>query len=403
VASVSFAHVSKTFSDGTRAVDDLTLDVESGEFLVLVGPSGCGKTTALRMLAGLEDATAGEMRIGDMVVNDFEARDRNIAMVFQSYALYPHMTVRENMAFGLEARGVNRKWAREKVTEVAEVLGLSEVLHRKPRELSGGQRQRVAMGRAIVRDPAVFLMDEPLSNLDAKLRVQMRAEITRIQRQLNATTLYVTHDQVEAMTMADRVAIMRRGRLQQLGPPQVLYDAPANLFVASFIGSPQMNLVQARLERSKDGLACRVGSDLIALSDATAAKAPTLANYVGEEVALGIRPEDLAIGVGANGDRPDVILGRVVLYESLGAEAVVHVECQGMPVASDEVVEVAQDVDVAVADELRAGASTGSVVLRARASVGRAVRLDDRLALVVDTDRLHFFDLATGKRLTGAA
>jgi multiple sugar transport system ATP-binding protein len=403
VASVSFAHVSKTFSDGTRAVDDLTLDVESGEFLVLVGPSGCGKTTALRMLAGLEDATAGEMRIGDMVVNDFEARDRNIAMVFQSYALYPHMTVRENMAFGLEARGVNRKWAREKVTEVAEVLGLSEVLHRKPRELSGGQRQRVAMGRAIVRDPAVFLMDEPLSNLDAKLRVQMRAEITRIQRQLNATTLYVTHDQVEAMTMADRVAIMRRGRLQQLGPPQVLYDAPANLFVASFIGSPQMNLVQARLERSKDGLACRVGSDLIALSDATAAKAPTLANYVGEEVALGIRPEDLAIGVAANGDRPDVILGRVVLYESLGAEAVVHVECQGMPVASDEVVEVAQDVDVAVADELRAGASTGSVVLRARASVGRAVRLDDRLALVVDTDRLHFFDLATGKRLTGAA
>src|SRR3989440_5712918 len=248
MATVTFSEVAKTYPDGTRAVIDLNLEIGDGEFVVFVGPSGCGKTTALRMVAGLEDITDGELRIGERVVNEAAPQERDVAMVFQNYALYPHMNVFDNIAYPLESQRVGKGEIRERVTKTAEMLGLTEHLKRRPRNLSGGQRQRVAMGRAIVRQPQVFLMDEPLSNLDAKLRVQMRAEITRLQEQLGATTIFVTHDQVEAMTMGDRIVVMHKGLLQQQGPPELLYDEPANLFVAEFIGSPAMNLFRGRLD-----------------------------------------------------------------------------------------------------------------------------------------------------------
>src|SRR5690242_10602650 len=265
MAAITFDNVTKTYGDGHRAVADLDLDVRDGEFVVFVGPSGCGKTTALRMIAGLEEVSEGEIKIGDRVVNNLPPRDRDVAMVFQNYALYPHMTVAENIGFPLRMAKVSKAEASNRIEETAKILGLEDHLRRKPRHLSGGQRQRVAMGRAIVRQPQVFLMDEPLSNLDAKLRVQMRAEISRIQRQLEVTTVYVTHDQVEAMTMGDRVAVMRRGVLQQFDGPQHLYERPANLFVASFIGSPAMNMLEGTLERNGDGLVCLVGSATLKL------------------------------------------------------------------------------------------------------------------------------------------
>ena len=255
MAEVQFSDVAKVFPDGTRAVSDLNLEAQDGEFMVLVGPSGCGKTTALRMVAGLEDISEGEIKIGDRVVNQIPSRDRDIAMVFQSYALYPHLTVYDNIAFSLRLRKERKDEIDKRVREAARILDLEPFLDRKPRALSGGQRQRVAMGRAIVRQPAAFLMDEPLSNLDAKLRVQMRAEISKLQRDLGTTTIYVTHDQVEAMTMGERVAVMRKGELQQVAPPQDLYDRPVNLFVGGFIGSPAMNLLEATLERANGGLA----------------------------------------------------------------------------------------------------------------------------------------------------
>src|SRR3954468_11640013 len=276
VAPVTFDSVGKVYGDGTRAVAELDLLVEDGEFMVFVGPSGCGKTTALRMVAGLEEVTEGTIRIGDTVVNDVLPQKRNIAMVFQNYALYPHMSVADNIGFGLKMHKVPKQEARGRVEQIARVLGLSDMLERKPRALSGGQRQRVAMGRAIVRSPQVLLMDEPLSNLDAKLRVQMRAEIARIQREIGATTIYVTHDQVEAMTMGDRVAVMRKGKLQQVDVPQHLYDAPVNLFVGGFIGSPSMNLVQARLERRNGSLECAVGEQRLALAHDAVASRPAL-------------------------------------------------------------------------------------------------------------------------------
>ncbi len=260
MAGITFDDVTKTYGDGHRAVSDLNLDVKDGEFVVLVGPSGCGKTTALRMIAGLEEISGGEIRIGDRVVNNLPPGARDIAMVFQNYALYPHMTVAENIGFALRMRKVPKAEARRRIQETARIIGLVDHLDRKPGQLSGGQRQRVAMGRAIVREPQVFLMDEPLSNLDAKLRVQMRAEVSRIQRQLAVTTVYVTHDQVEAMTMGDRVAVMRRGLLQQFDAPQRLYERPANLFVASFMGSPAMNVLEGSLEREGAALICRVGT-----------------------------------------------------------------------------------------------------------------------------------------------
>ncbi|HEY7731355.1 MAG TPA: sn-glycerol-3-phosphate ABC transporter ATP-binding protein UgpC, partial [Gaiellaceae bacterium] len=293
MAGVTFVDVAKVYPDGTRAVNEFDLEIEDGEFMVLVGPSGCGKTTALRMVAGLEDISEGTVRIGDRIVNHVPSRDRDIAMVFQSYALYPHLSVYDNIAFGLKLRGTKKDEIDRRVQEAARVLGLEEFLKRKPRALSGGQRQRVAMGRAIVREPSAFLMDEPLSNLDAKLRVQMRAEISELQRSLGVTTIYVTHDQVEAMTMGDRVAVMRKGVLQQVDDPQVLYDRPLNLFVGGFIGSPAMNMLDATLERANGQLVAVAGTQRVPLPGETLAARPGLTRFEGRRVVLGIRPEDL--------------------------------------------------------------------------------------------------------------
>ena len=290
------------FGDGTRAVDGLNLEIADGEFVVLVGPSGCGKTTALRMVAGLEDISAGAIRIGDRVVNALSPKSRDIAMVFQSYALYPHLSVYDNIAFALKLKKMPKDEIRGRVSEAAHILDLEPLLARKPRALSGGQRQRVAMGRAIVRQPAAFLMDEPLSNLDAKLRVQMRADIKRIQADLGTTMIYVTHDQVEAMTMGHQVAVMRKGELQQVAPPQELYDSPVNVFVGGFIGSPSMNMLLARIERADEGLAVAVGETRMAIDDETRSLHPALEAYVGREIVLGIRPEDLDDAALANGD-----------------------------------------------------------------------------------------------------
>src|SRR3954463_15261568 len=302
MAGITLTDVSKIYDDGTRAVSDLNLDVQDGELVVFVGPSGCGKSTALRMIAGLEEISEGEGKIGDRIVNNLRPRDRDVAMVFQNYALYPHMTVAENIGFALRMRKVPKDEARRRIEETAKILGLAEHLGRKPRQLSGGQRQRVAMGRAIVREPHVFLMDEPLSNLDAKLRVQMRAEISRIQRQLRVTTVYVTHDQVGAMTMGDRVAVLRRGLLQQFDHPQRLYEAPANLFVASFIGSPAMNILEAKLDRDGDALGCRIGGAPLPIPAATQSSRASLAAYVGRSLAVGMRPEALDGPNGRFGD-----------------------------------------------------------------------------------------------------
>jgi multiple sugar transport system ATP-binding protein len=293
MAGVTFADVSKIYPDGTRAVNALNLVVEDGEFMVLVGPSGCGKTTALRMVAGLEDISEGQLKIGDRVVNFVPPRDRDIAMVFQSYALYPHLTVYDNIAFGLKLKKMPKAEIDKRVQNAAQVLGLESFLDKKPRALSGGQRQRVAMGRAIVREPAAFLMDEPLSNLDAKLRVQMRAEIAKLQSDLGTTTVYVTHDQVEAMTMGDRVAVMRKGELQQVAEPQELYDRPLNLFVGGFIGRPSMNLLEGTLERSNGGMTVSIGSQKVQLGERGLAQRPALKDYAGKTVVVGIRPEHL--------------------------------------------------------------------------------------------------------------
>src|SRR3954462_15008662 len=289
MAQVAFDRVSKIYPDGTRAVNDINLDIRDGEFMVLVGPSGCGKTTALRMVAGLEEISEGVLKIGERVVNHVPSRDRDIAMVFQSYALYPHLSVYENIAFGLRLKKMSKPEIDQRVDRASSLLGLNDYLKRKPRALSGGQRQRVAMGRAIVRQPQAFLMDEPLSNLDAKLRVQMRAEIARLQNDLGVTTIYVTHDQTEAMTMGDRVAVMRKGELQQVDDPQVLYDHPVNLFVGGFIGSPAMNMLDATIEKSNGDLAVKAGKLSIRLGDETLSARPALRSYAGKTVVLGIR------------------------------------------------------------------------------------------------------------------
>jgi len=389
-ASVTFAEVTKLY-DAVAAVKDFSLEVENGEFMVLVGPSGCGKTTALRMVAGLEEITAGEILIGDKVVNDVDPRGRDVAMVFQNYALYPHMTVFENIAFGLRARHAPRGEIRSRVERVGKALGLGDLLERKPRQLSGGQRQRVAMGRAIVRDPRVFLMDEPLSNLDARLRVQMRAEVARVQRDLGVTTIYVTHDQVEAMTMGDRVAVMRGGVLQQTGEPQSVFDKPVNLFVASFIGSPPMNLVQARLEERDDGLAVRVGEHEFAVPPDVVAGRPGLRRYTDRAVGVGIRPEHVRDATGEARLR-----GIVRATEALGSELLVHLDLKAEPVLTDEVREVAGDVDAAALERLESEALERRTVLIARVQTQARPSVDEPIEVSVDTRRLHFFDLTSG-------
>jgi multiple sugar transport system ATP-binding protein len=403
VAPVAFDRVTKVFDGSVVAVDELTLDVADGEFMVLVGPSGCGKTTALRMLAGLEEITDGEIRIGDRVVNDVDSRDRDVAMVFQNYALYPHMTVFDNIAFGLRARRVARPEIKRRVEGISRVLGLHDLLERKPRQLSGGQRQRVAMGRAIVREPSAFLMDEPLSNLDARLRVQMRAEVARIQHELGATTIYVTHDQVEAMTMGDRVAVIRGGVLQQTDEPQAVFDRPANLFVASFVGSPPMNLVQARLEGRDGGLVALVGEQEIPIPAEIEAGRPALGAYRDRMIGLGIRPEHLSDVSGGNDDgRFATLRGKTRATEALGSEVLVHLELRAEPVLTEEVREVAGDVDAAALEQLESEARERRTVLIARLETTDRPRSDDTLEVAVDAQRLHFFDLESGLAIYGA-
>jgi multiple sugar transport system ATP-binding protein len=394
MATVDLEHVSKVYPGGTQAVSDLTLDVADGEFVVLVGPSGCGKTTALRMVAGLEDVTAGKVRVGDRVVNDVSPRDRDVAMVFQNYALYPHMTVAENIGFALKLRKLPKREIDGKVREAADVLGLTEMLGRKPSQLSGGQRQRVAMGRAIVREPAAFLMDEPLSNLDAKLRVQMRAEISRVQRRLGVATLYVTHDQTEAMTMGDRVAVLRAGELQQYDAPQVLYDAPTNMFVAAFIGSPAMNLYEGTV--SADGGSVRLGDQTLDLSPAVAA---AVTAYRDKAVVVGIRPENLqdAALAGASADG-QVLHGDVELVEALGSERLVHFRIGAGRVRSDAMTMTNADDD---ADELLAGeiGSASMTVGVARVDPASEITPGSQARFAVDTGRMHVFDPTTGENL----
>ncbi|HEX7247704.1 MAG TPA: sn-glycerol-3-phosphate ABC transporter ATP-binding protein UgpC, partial [Actinomycetota bacterium] len=342
MAEITIDDATKVYPDGTEAVSSLNLEIGDGEFVVLVGPSGCGKTTALRMVAGLEEISSGTVRIGGRVVNDLPPKDRDVAMVFQNYALYPHMSGHENMAFALKLRRMSRSEIDRRVRDAAGILGLTEYLHRKPKALSGGQRQRVAMGRAIVREPQAFLMDEPLSNLDAKLRVQMRAEIAKLQQDLAVTTIYVTHDQTEAMTMGDRVALMKKGRLQQVDAPQALYERPANLFVAGFIGSPAMNLVDAVLDRDGDRTTLRFGSNELQLDDGVFDRYPGLANYVGRTVVVGIRPEDLddaaLVSGAAAGQR---MTASVDLLEALGSEVLAHFTIDAPPVVTDDTKELA--------------------------------------------------------------
>ena len=397
MAEVVLEELTKVFPDGTTAVADLDLDIGDGEFLVLVGPSGCGKTTALRMVAGLEDISSGRVRIGERVVNDVPPKDRDIAMVFQNYALYPHLSVGENMGFGLRLRKVSKDEITSRVEEAARILGLDELLDRKPRNLSGGQRQRVAMGRAIVRQPQAFLMDEPLSNLDAKLRVQMRAEIARIQQDLQVTTLYVTHDQTEAMTMGDRVAVMKRGVLQQVDDPQVLYDRPVNLFVAGFIGSPAMNMVQARLTEDAGALVVTVGDQQLAVADELVAGRPALRSYVGREIVLGVRPEDLEDAALVDAAPPGRRLRATVdLVERMGSEAYLHFTLEAPPVVTDDTRELAEDIGLVGPEEVDRHVERAQAALVARVGPRTRAAKGEPVELVVDTSRLHVFDPETG-------
>jgi len=379
MSSVTLNTINKIYDNGAHAIVDLSLQINDGEFLVLVGPSGCGKSTALRMIAGLEKVTSGELSIGERIVNEVEPKDRDIAMVFQNYALYPHMTVAENIEFALKLAKVSKAERRQRVERAAEILELSDYLDRKPGQLSGGQRQRVAMGRAIVREPSVFLMDEPLSNLDAKLRVQMRSEIAGLQKSLNVTTVYVTHDQVEAMTMGDRVAVMKFGVLQQVDTPDNLYNKPANAFVAGFIGSPSMNLFEGVLRRTDEGLALGIGEQSLKLPDELIAERPDVENYVDRTLIFGIRPEDIEDAALAS-QRPAGarLKARVELVESLGSEIIAHFD-----VGQSRLANVDPDTEV----------DLSSVV----PAVGRfdpksTVSLGDEIEVVVNVDKLHFFD-----------
>ena len=392
MATIELDRLTKVYADGTRAVHELDLSIEDGELVVFVGPSGCGKTSALRMIAGLESITDGTVRVGGDVVNDLPPKARDMAMVFQNYALYPHMNVYDNMAFGLKMRRLDRGEIRRRVENAARVLGLTEVLKKRPRHLSGGQRQRVAMGRAIVREPQAFLMDEPLSNLDAKLRVQMRAEIARIQRDLAVTTIYVTHDQSEAMTLGDRVCVLRAGLLQQADRPQVLYDRPANLFVGGFIGSPGMNLVEASLVERNGALRVAFGPHELAIPESVVALRPGLRGRAGRPVALGVRPEDFDDPGGEVPEdrRLDIV---VDIREDMGSEIFLHFAVDAAPVTAEALREVVGDEALAAAEEQTHHHGTPFV---ARVPRGSTAREGQETRLAVDTARLHFFDLQTG-------
>ena len=383
MAEITLTKLTKVYGDGTRAVSELDLEIEDGEFVVLVGPSGCGKTSALRMVAGLEPITDGQVEIGGEVVNKLPPKDRDMAMIFQNYALYPHMSAFDNMAFGLKLRGMKKDRRGDRVRGAAKTLGLAEVLPKKPRTLSGGQRQRVAMGRAIVREPRAFLMDEPLSNLDAKLRVEMRAEIARLQRELGVTTIYVTHDQVEAMTLGDRVAIMRDGILQQVAGPQALYDRPRNLFVAEFIGSPAMNLVGADLVSSSGDLVAKFGDTTLPVGERVLSLRPALPKFEGRRLILGVRPEDIEDAAFGAGERLSAV---VDIREDMGSEVFVHFDAGARMV-------LGEDVKAAVGEE--------AAEVKSSAWVGRLDRdttaaEQKTIELAVDTNRLHFFDPETG-------
>jgi multiple sugar transport system ATP-binding protein len=400
MAQIVLDDVWKVFADGTEAVRSLDLDIADGEFVVLVGPSGCGKTTALRMVAGLERISKGEISIGERVVNDVPPKERDIAMVFQNYALYPHMSVFDNMGFGLKLQKIPKDEIERRVHDAANILGLGELLKRKPAALSGGQRQRVAMGRAIVRHPQAFLMDEPLSNLDAKLRVQTRAEISKLQHDLGVTTIYVTHDQIEAMTMGDRVAVLRKGALQQVDTPQSLYEHPNNLFVAGFIGSPAMNLLEASLAATDGSVAIELGDFRLPVPDETVAERPHLRKYEGRKIVLGIRPEDMedaALVTDAPAERR--IASTVELREALGSDVVVHFPVDAPPAVTEDVKELAADIHGS--EEVAASADGGSSTVVARLNPRTRATHGQPIELVVDTHRLHFFDPDTGAGIYG--
>jgi multiple sugar transport system ATP-binding protein len=399
VAEIGLEELTKVYADGTLAVESLDLAIGDGEFIVFVGPSGCGKTSVLRMVAGLEEITGGRVSIGSRVVNDLLPKERDIAMIFQNYALYPHMSVFDNMAFGLRQRRLPKDEVDRRVDEAAHTLGLEETLAKRPRTLSGGQRQRVAMGRAIVREPQAFLMDEPLSNLDAKLRVEMRAEILRLQRSLAVTTIYVTHDQTEAMTMGDRVAVMRDGRILQIDTPQALYSRPVNLYVAAFIGSPAMNLVEADLVGESDGLVARFGAHSLRLGRRVLSERPALSGYAGRRVILGFRPEDLEDAALTDRASAGATLSVVPdIREDMGSEVYVHFALGVPQVHRSEVAEAR-----APEDNTRARVAAQNVSpFVARLGRETRAREDQPLEVAVDVERLYVFDAETGDGVYGA-
>jgi multiple sugar transport system ATP-binding protein len=407
MGAISLRKVVKQYGHGPKAnqvIHGVDAEIADGEFVVIVGPSGCGKSTLLRMVAGLEEITGGEIHIAGRIVNQLEPAERDIAMVFQNYALYPHMSVFDNMAFGLKLAKMPKAQIRERVQDAARILGLEELLQRKPKALSGGQRQRVAMGRAIVRHPQAFLMDEPLSNLDAKLRVQMRAEIARLQHDLGVTTIYVTHDQVEAMTMGDRVAVLRKGVLQQVENPQTLYERPVNIFVGGFIGSPAMNLFDATLQRDGDDYAVEFGGFRLGLPPEALAAHPDLPRFAGRTIVLGIRPEDMedaALVPEAPADRR--IRSTVELREALGSDVIVHFTIDAPPAMTEDAVELAVEVGTEALEQVQAQAQGGRSTLVARVNRRTNVRHGDVIELVVDTQRLHFFDPTDGLGIYGGS
>ena len=394
MADVVFNEVDKVYDNGVQAVFELSLDVDDGEFLVLVGPSGCGKTTALRMVAGLEDITGGTVSIGGRVVNDMTPKERDIAMVFQNYALYPHLSVGENIAFGLRLRKTPKDVINERVAWAAKLLDLTPYLDRRPKELSGGQKQRVAMGRAIVRQPQAFLMDEPLSNLDAKLRVQMRADISKLQHSLATTTLYVTHDQVEAMTMGDRVAVMNQGRLQQIDTPQRLYDQPANLFVAGFIGTPPMNLLEAHVTAENGSVTLSVGGQFVPLGPETLARYPGVRQYVGKPIVLGVRSDDLLPAAGH--EALPHFTARIELIEALGSHSIVYLRVDARSMR-DEITVPEEVIEGGSAEGVTATRPNLVASFPARDAV--QLTLGDHIPIAVDVSNVHLFDLDTGEPL----